>query len=124
MSKTTCATKALTALTLMTMTFLVPALPTLSANEPLFNSKKDGPLLTQPKKIKVQTSAGPLIFILEPQWAPQTATQMAKLFQNHAFDGTEIARYEPDFIFQISLAESKAPGQGILAPTAQKLIRR
>jgi cyclophilin family peptidyl-prolyl cis-trans isomerase len=91
---------------------------------PLFDAKKDGPLLSEPKSVKVQTSAGNLMFVLEPSWAPKTATQMTKLFENHAFDGTEIARYEPDFIFQVSLAESKAQGQAPLPVSARKLVRR
>jgi cyclophilin family peptidyl-prolyl cis-trans isomerase len=91
---------------------------------PIFNAVKDGPLLSQSKKIKIQTSDGNLTFNLEPRWAPKTATQMAKLFENHVFDGTEIARYEKDFIFQISLAESKAPGFAPLTVSEKKLIRR
>ena len=60
----------------------------LSAGEPLFDAKKDGPVITEPKKVIVQTTAGRLTFVLNPEWAPMTATQMAKLFQVHAFDGT------------------------------------
>lgn len=99
-------------------------LSVLAANEPLFDVKKDGPLLTEPRKVTVQTSAGQLTFILIPQWAPQTVTQMAKLFRYHAFDGTEIARYEPGFVFQISPAESKAPGRMPLPLSTRNLIRR
>jgi len=91
---------------------------------PVFNTTADGPLLTKAKLIKVQTSDGILSFTLEPKWAPKTATQMAKLFANHVFDGTEIARYEPNFIFQISLAESKIPGAAALTMPEKKLIRR
>ena len=96
----------------------------LAANEPLLDVNKDGPLLTDPTTIKIQTSAGALSFILDPQWAPQTATQIAKLFRYHAFDGTEIARYEPGFIFQISPAESKRPGQMPMPLSTRTLIRR
>jgi len=96
----------------------------LSAGEPVFNAKKDGPLLKQPKKVRVQTSAGNLTFILDPQWAPQTATQMAKLFQSHVFDGTEIPRYEPGFVLQISLAEAKAAGQPSMSAASRALVRR
>jgi cyclophilin family peptidyl-prolyl cis-trans isomerase len=116
--------RALVVLGLTGALWFTPELSASGATDPLFNVKKDGPLLTQSKRIKVQTSAGNLIFIMEPQWAPQTATQMTKLFQNHAFDGTEIPRYEPGFIFQISLAASKAAGQAPLTVSAQKLIRR
>lgn len=109
----------------LTAVCLVAAQPAgLSAGEPVFNPKKDGPLLKQPKRIKVQTSAGNLTFILEPQWAPQTATQIAKLFQSHVFDGTDIPRYEPGFIFQISLAEAKAAGQTPLSAAGRALVRR
>jgi len=91
---------------------------------PVFDAAKDGPLLTQPKKFKMQTSDGNIIFTLEPSWAPKTATQMAKLFQNHVFDGTEIPRYEPNFVFQISLAESKIDGAAPLTVSEKKLVRR
>ena len=91
---------------------------------PTFDAKKDGPLLTKPVTVKIQTTAGNLAFALEPQWAPKQSTLMATLFKNHAFDGTEIARCEPGFVIQVSLAESKAPGEPPLTPAGQKLIRR
>jgi cyclophilin family peptidyl-prolyl cis-trans isomerase len=91
---------------------------------PVFDTAKDGPLLTQPRKIRLQTSDGPLTLQLEPRWAPKTATQMAKLFQNHVFDGTEIPRYEPNFVVQISLAECKAPGFAPMTVSEKKLVRR
>jgi cyclophilin family peptidyl-prolyl cis-trans isomerase len=95
-----------------------------SAGEPLFDSKKDGPLVTEPVKVMVQTTAGKLTFVLKPDWAPKTATQMAKLFRIHAFDGTEIGRYEPNFVMQIYQAETKAPGQMPMPLSLQKMIRR
>lgn len=96
----------------------------LSAGEPLFDAKKDGPLITAPKTVKIQTTAGPLTLVLNPDWAPMTATQMAKLFQIHAFDGTEIGRFEPGFVLQIYQAETKAPGQMPMPLSAKKMIRR
>jgi cyclophilin family peptidyl-prolyl cis-trans isomerase len=94
------------------------------AGPPIFDTRKDGPLLKAPRNIKVETSAGNLTFTLEPAWAPKTATQIAKLLQNHAYDGTEIFRYEPGFIFQVSLAASKAPGCAPITSSAEALIRR
>jgi len=101
-----------------TATVSAPAVP------PVFDAAKDGPLLKAPHKIKVETSAGNLTFTLEPAWAPKTATQIAKMLQHHVYDGTEIFRYEPGFIFQISLAASKAPGCAALTPSEEALIRR
>jgi cyclophilin family peptidyl-prolyl cis-trans isomerase len=91
---------------------------------PIFATDRDGPLLARSKTIRLQTSDGNLSFTLRPDWAPKTATQMAKLFENHVYDGTEIPRYEPGFIFQISLAENKAPGQAPLSAAEKNLIRR
>ncbi len=116
--------KASVSMVLLSVTTCLAQCPALAANQPIFDVKKDGPLLTHTKTIKIQTSAGNLTFILEPKWAPETVTQITRLFQNHVYDGTEIARYEKDFVFQISLAESKAVGQPPLAETGSKLIRR
>jgi cyclophilin family peptidyl-prolyl cis-trans isomerase len=91
---------------------------------PTFDTAKDGPLLTKPTTVRIETTAGFMTFILEPKWAPKQATLMAKLFKNHAFDGTEIARCEPGFVIQVSLAESKAPGEPPLSEAGQKMIRR
>ena len=96
----------------------------LSAGEPLFDAKKDGPLISGPKKVVIQTTAGKLTFVLNPEWAPMTATQMAKLFKVHAFDGTEIGRFEPGFVLQVYQAETKAPGQMPMPLSTQKMIRR
>jgi cyclophilin family peptidyl-prolyl cis-trans isomerase len=91
---------------------------------PIFDSEKDGPLLKSSKSVKVQTSCGNLTFVLEPGWAPKTATQIAKLFAKHAFDGTEICSYQPGYIVQIALVEDKAPGYGRLPEPIRQSIRR
>jgi len=91
---------------------------------PVFDVNKDGPLLKQAKTIKVQTSSGNLNFIIEPKWAPKTATQMARLFEKHAFDGTEICAYQPGYLFQVALAEDKAAHYPPLGQAIEKSIRR
>lgn len=96
----------------------------LSADEPLFDAKKDGPIISGQKTVKIQTTAGGLTFVLNPEWAPVTATQIAKLFRMHAFDGTEIGRYEPNFVIQIYNAETKAPGQLPMPLSVKNMIRR
>jgi cyclophilin family peptidyl-prolyl cis-trans isomerase len=91
---------------------------------PIFDPSKDGPLLKSPKTFRIATSAGNLAFTLEPAWAPKTATQIARLFENHVYDGTEIYRYEPGFIFQVSLASNKGPGCAPSTASEEKLVRR
>jgi cyclophilin family peptidyl-prolyl cis-trans isomerase len=91
---------------------------------PVFDLAKDGPILSKPKTVSILTNAGPLKFQCNPAWAPKTATQLSKLFAAHAFDGTEIKNYVPGFIFQIPLAEIKAPGCAPNTASQTSLVRR
>jgi cyclophilin family peptidyl-prolyl cis-trans isomerase len=95
-----------------------------SGGLPIFDQMKDGPILSAPKTVTILTTGGKLIFQLNPHWAPKTATQMAKLFENHAYDGTEIRNYVPGFIFQIPLAEVKAPGFAPATVSQRALVKR
>ncbi len=91
---------------------------------PMFDTKKDGPLITSPKMLEVFTSAGKLRFLINPKLAPQNATQIYKLLKAGAFDGTPIDRYEPDFVLQVSEAEKKVDGGEPLSDSIQDTLRR
>jgi len=90
----------------------------------VFDANKDGPILTAPKTITIETTAGNLSFTLEPKWAPKTSTQLAKLFAMNAFDGTPICSYIPNYLMQVALVEDKAPGCAALSSEAKQIIRR
>jgi cyclophilin family peptidyl-prolyl cis-trans isomerase len=94
------------------------------AQTPVFDADKDGPLLSAPKTVKVETTAGKLTFLLEPNWAPKTATQMSKLFAMNAFNGTPICNCIPNYLVQVALAEDKAPGCDPVPPAVKDAIRR
>jgi cyclophilin family peptidyl-prolyl cis-trans isomerase len=91
---------------------------------PLFNEDKDGPLLKQARTVRIKTSSGNLAIVIEPKWAPRTATQMARLFEKHAFDGTQICAYHPGYLLQVALAEDKVAGQKPIKESVKSLIRR
>jgi cyclophilin family peptidyl-prolyl cis-trans isomerase len=88
-----------------------------------FDPKRDGPILSEPQKVSLKTSAGDLHIVLDPTVAPQTATQMYKLFKAGAFDYTPFFRYEPGFLVQASMAETKADNEE-LSPTLKSMLRR
>src|SRR5262249_47575667 len=90
---------------------------------PLFNPKTDGPLLTEPKTFELLTSAGKIHLVLEPRLAPRHATQIYKLLSNHLYDGTPMSRYEPDYLVQLDVAETKADGKPALNKSQLKLLR-
>jgi cyclophilin family peptidyl-prolyl cis-trans isomerase len=77
------------------------------AKLPIFDPKKDGPMLKTAQRMIVETSAGKIHIMLEPDLAPQNATQMYALFKAGMFDGTNIVRYEPNFVLQTAVAEYK-----------------
>ncbi len=91
---------------------------------PLFNPKSDGPLLTESQTIELLTSAGKINLVLDPKLAPRHATQIYKLFKNHVLDGTPVSRYQPDYLIQFDVAETKADGKQALSKARAKLLRR
>jgi len=90
---------------------------------PIFSPIKDGPLLTNRTYVDLKTSVGNLHIILQPRWSPLAATQLANLFKNHCFDGTPFYRLD-EYLIQLSVAESKAPGFPGMPAESQKLLRR
>ncbi len=90
---------------------------------PLFDQSVDGPLLSKPKQLEVETTAGKLHLILDPALAPKHATQLYRLFTNGVFDGTPICRYEPNFVLQTSSAETKSDG-GAISEAQRQMLRR
>jgi cyclophilin family peptidyl-prolyl cis-trans isomerase len=90
----------------------------------LFDIKRDGPLLTSKRWVELETTAGKVHLVLEPELAPITTTHLFRLFEKKAYVGVEIPRYEEDFIFQVSLAHTKAEGQNPISPEAMALVRR
>jgi cyclophilin family peptidyl-prolyl cis-trans isomerase len=91
---------------------------------PLFNPKSDGPLLAEPKTFELLTSAGKIHLVVDPRLAPRHATQIYRLLKNHIFDGTPVSRYEPDYLIQLDIAETKADGKPALNRNQLKLLRR
>ncbi len=91
---------------------------------PLFNKKSDGPLLSSAKTVAMKTSAGNIHMVLDPALAPINATQMYRLFKAGAFDGTSIVRYEPNFVLQTALAETKEDRNGRLSAHVTSMLRR
>lgn len=97
---------------------------TVDETYPLFNAKTDGPLLTSSKTVEMKTSAGTIRLIIDPAAAPMNATQMYKLFSAGAFDGTNIVRYEHNFVLQTALAETKADGFKNMPSHTIAMLRR
>ncbi|HEY9730891.1 MAG TPA: peptidylprolyl isomerase [Drouetiella sp.] len=91
---------------------------------PLFDTKSDGPLLTSAKTVEMKTSAGTIHLVIDPAAAPVNATQMYKLFHAGAFDGTNIVRYEHNFVLQTALAETKADGFKLMPQHTVSMLRR
>jgi cyclophilin family peptidyl-prolyl cis-trans isomerase len=97
---------------------------TVDETYPLFNAKTDGPLLASSKTVEMKTSAGTIRLIIDPTAAPMNATQMYKLFSAGAFDGTNIVRYEHNFVLQTALAETKADGFKLMPSHTVSMLRR
>jgi cyclophilin family peptidyl-prolyl cis-trans isomerase len=91
---------------------------------PRFNTKLDGPLLTSSKALTMQTSEGNIHIVLEPALAPINATQMYSLFKAGAFTHTTISRYEPDFVLQTDVAETKKNSTDKLDLKVKGMLRR
>ena len=91
---------------------------------PLFDTNHDGPLITEAKKMELDTTAGKIHLVLDPGMAPKSATQIYKLMKSGAFNGTPIFRYEPKFVMQTANAESKADGQPQLSNQLRDMLRR
>jgi len=91
---------------------------------PLFDQKTDGPLLESAKTIEVDTDAGKIHLILDPELAPITATQLFKLLRSGVFNGTPFVRHEPGFLVQTAVAEEKAGGYTLMTAKAKSLLRR
>ena len=89
---------------------------------PPFKEKTDGPLLSQNKNLEIKTSAGNIHIVIEPSLAPINATQMYHLFHSGVFDGTLLTRYEPNFVLQTGLADTKV-GPPALSLTRKALLR-
>jgi cyclophilin family peptidyl-prolyl cis-trans isomerase len=91
---------------------------------PLFDLKADGPLITETKNIELETNLGRIHLALDPRLAPMHATQMYRLMNSGAFDGTPIFRYSPNFVLQVATAERKADGQPALSERSRAMLRR
>ncbi|HEY9760208.1 MAG TPA: peptidylprolyl isomerase [Oculatellaceae cyanobacterium] len=91
--------------------YLVAPVAQRTSNEPeklpAFDPKTDGPLLKTAQRMILETSVGKIHILIEPELAPQNATQMCSLFKAGMFDGTNIVRYEPNFVLQTAVAENK-----------------
>lgn len=96
----------------------------LTARIPLFNPSADGPLLTEPRVMEIETSKGNIHVVLDPALAPQHATQLYKLLRSGVFEGTPIYRYEPNFVLQVANAETKAGGKAQMSAELFDLLRR
>jgi len=103
---------------------IVDTTPADIAKIPLFDKRKDGPLITKIKTLELQTNAGPITLSLNPSIAPISATYMYRLFSCGAFTGTPIHRYDPNFVIQINNAWEKAPGQPALPNDLRLKLRR
>ena len=91
---------------------------------PLFDKDKDGPILKDPHHVRVKTSAGIINLTFEPGIAPDTATQIYRLFQSGAYDGSTICRYEPGYFLQFGSVESKRNTDYRIPDAPWKLLRR
>jgi cyclophilin family peptidyl-prolyl cis-trans isomerase len=91
---------------------------------PMFDQTKDGPLLTKPKTIEIETNAGSITLYLDPSLAPIAATYIYKLLTSGAFNGTQIHRYEPNFVLQVNNVWEKGTDQPPLSNNLRALVRR
>jgi cyclophilin family peptidyl-prolyl cis-trans isomerase len=91
---------------------------------PAFDRDRDGPLLKDPHHVKVKTSAGIINLTLDPAIAPDTATQIYRLFQSGAYDGSTLCRYEPGYFLQFGSVELKRNIDYKIPESKWKLLRR
>jgi cyclophilin family peptidyl-prolyl cis-trans isomerase len=91
---------------------------------PVFDINNDGPLLTKAKSIEVDTNAGPFVLHIDPSLAPMTATQVYRLLQSGAFNGTRLSSYSSNFILQIAAVEDKTKGYSSMPEISKALLRR
>jgi cyclophilin family peptidyl-prolyl cis-trans isomerase len=92
-------------------TAALPAEPAKAKAYPMFDPKKDGPILSHPVQLELNTSAGPIHIELDPTLAPKHATQLFKLLTGGAYNGTPFYRCEPGFVLQTAVAEAKLAGK-------------
>lgn len=90
---------------------------------PMFDPARDGPLLTKPVQMTLRTNDGNLNLVLDPSYAPKSATQIYKLLSAGVYDRTPFFRYEPGFVLQVALAAQKIKG-GRLTAQQSAMIRR
>lgn len=119
-----CGIKGLTDAASQASTAAKPDTESFCPNYALFQPDKDGPLITEPKTIELDTSAGRIRLVLDPALAPMHATQLYRLLKAGAFNGTPIYRYEPNFVLQVDMAERKASGKPALNQNLLAMLRR
>lgn len=59
--------------------------------------------------VLMQTTLGDLLLRLNRDAAPQTVTQVVRLIEAEAYDGTHFFRVHPGFIAQVSIVEDRYP---------------
>src|SRR6478609_10853206 len=93
-------TRLLTALALA----VTVALPTLAAAQPSLKNpaslKETAPATY---KVKLDTSAGPVVIEVHRDWAPLGADRFYNLVKNGFYDGTRFFRVLPGFMAQVGL---------------------
>ncbi|HEY9678788.1 MAG TPA: peptidylprolyl isomerase [Drouetiella sp.] len=89
-----------------------------------FDEQNDGPLLKKSKTLELATSVGKLHLVLDPSVAPQTATQLYKLFKAGAFDGTNLITYQPNYIFQVGSIDIKHNPDKPVTTAQTEMLRR
>lgn len=93
------------------------------AGPPLFQDEQDGPLVESARKLEVDTTAGPLHFLLDPSLAPRHVTQLTRMLLGGIFDQTPFVRFEPDFVLQLATADQKVNGASLTSPQKAALRR-
>jgi len=63
---------------------------------------------TKTFKVRFNTSKGPILIEVHPDWAPIGAEQFRKLVQAKFFDGVRFFRIVPNFVVQFGLAANPA----------------
>jgi cyclophilin family peptidyl-prolyl cis-trans isomerase len=79
--------------------------------------------LKKKRKIEIETNCGKFDIVIDPNLAPQTATQIDRLFEKGAYTGTRVANIDVGFAMQIGAVDDKAPTFR-LSEDLFKLIRR
>ncbi|MCC6954571.1 MAG: peptidylprolyl isomerase [Deltaproteobacteria bacterium] len=73
------------------------------------------------ERIVFHTNAGPLVFALFPDSAPQTVRQLLAMTKAGVYEGTHFARSEPGFVLQLSTAQDRSIP---LSPEQQALLKK